>query len=161
MYEDAKKFLKSPSDYKKRMDFLLDEIEETRLKATGIYNTKDAVSRSSNRLTESPQARMMSKLIRLEDEYNNAAADYLLIKHEVCGFIRSCSELHSAILYKKYIQGKTLAVIAQELDYHPGTIRHKHGDALDEAEQRLKQPDPESQHQLMLKNDLMSQFRTV
>lgn len=82
---------------------------------------------SGVRLTrESRGARVEEVLAALEDElsFTIEQKDFLLT------LVEDGQELDDRILFKKYVEGKVLETIAEELDYSRNHVAHRHSEVM-------------------------------
>lgn len=108
---------------------LSEEIEERR---TAIESTAAPVL--GDRVQTSPSdhfAAAMAQLLDLDMKRAEEVLDYLILKDHISEQIRSIEpEIYQTVLYKRYINAKSLRKIAAEEAYSYDWIRHVHGDAL-------------------------------
>ncbi|MPM60729.1 hypothetical protein SDC9_107581 [bioreactor metagenome] len=76
-------------------------------------------------------AETVVKIICMEDEICSELKDFTQIKHKIINEIQSLGDdTYISILFKKYVEYKTLEQIAIELNYSYDRTKHLHGFAL-------------------------------
>lgn len=84
-------------------------------------------------------AKRIIKLISLEEEIDEMLDELVDKKHLIIGQIHSLGNAnHIKVLYKCYVDGKTLKVIAREMNYTYQHVRRLHTTALQEFEKCYK-----------------------
>ena len=74
----------------------------------------------------------MAKYVDLEKEIHEDIERFTELKHKVIGQIHMLDDItYMEILFKKYIEYKTLKDIAVEMKYSYGRTKHIHGFALE------------------------------
>ena len=81
--------------------------------------------------------RQVARIIELENEIDSLIDDYVDLKHKIIGEIQELhNSKHIEILYKKYVEGKKLEVIAVEMKYTFQYVVLLHGYALKEFSEK-------------------------
>ncbi len=82
-----------------------------------------------------PYVDAVHRLLDLEAEINREIDTYADRKHEIIGQIQALGPpQYAEILYKRYVEFKSLEEIAGEMHYAYGYVRSLHGRALQEFE---------------------------
>lgn len=77
--------------------------------------------------------RTIEKIVVLEEEINGLIQEYIDLKHKIIGEIQGLQNCKSIeILHKKYVEGKGLETVADEMGYTFQYIVLLHGNALKE-----------------------------
>ena len=75
----------------------------------------------------------VARRIELEDDISRKIEQFLQLKHKIINEIQSLNDYtYSSILYKRYVEYKSLEEIAVEMNYSYNWARHLHGFALEE-----------------------------
>ena len=83
--------------------------------------------------------RRLDRLLDMDNELFVEAEDLAELKQRITKEIEQLdNSLYSAILYKRYVERKSLGKIARELSYNYAYIRRKHGAALQYFEKNAK-----------------------
>ena len=73
----------------------------------------------------------VAKIVDLETEITATIVEYLSKKEEVIKTIESVENINMYnLLYKRYVEGKPLTSIAEEMGFSEDYVKHLHGDAL-------------------------------
>ena len=73
----------------------------------------------------------IDKYIDMEQEIDNIIDEFVDLKNKIIWEIHQLKNpLFLDILYKKYVEFKTLELIAVEMNYNYNYVRRKHGEAL-------------------------------
>lgn len=100
--------------------------KSTSLQAVVINDDKVQTSPALDRLGND-----VSDILELEEEIHKEIKAYNDLKHKIINEIHSLnSRLYIEILYKRYVEFKSLEEIAVEMDYSYEWIKHNHGYAL-------------------------------
>lgn len=108
------------------------EYRELALTSGGFDYSKERVQISNlGGQIENPVIRYVA----LEQEINEDVRMLEARKDKITDEIHNLEDaLHIKILFKKYVECKHLAMVAEELNYSYDRIRHMHGEALKEFE---------------------------
>lgn len=107
----------------------LDELREKVRAIGGMDYTKDRVQTSHK---NNAQEGLILKCIEMEEEINKNIDDYIDFKNAIIKEINTLSDVrYIKILFKRYIEYKSLYRIAQEMEYSYDHIRRLHGHALE------------------------------
>lgn len=125
----AKQYLRQVRKAQLQIQRLTEEIEERR---TAILSTSAPIL--GDRVQTSPSdhfAAAMAKLIDIDMKRAEEVLDYEILKDRISEQVRTIEpELYRTVLYKRYINAKSLQQIAAEEGYSYDWICHVHGDAL-------------------------------
>lgn len=117
----------------------MQEREELRARLSSIGSfdySKDRVQTSppGNAAYESS----ILRIVELENDINRRVDAYLYLKHKIIGEIHELENPdHIMILYKRYVEDKSLGCICTETYRSYNYIRHLHGCALKEFEDKI------------------------
>ena len=82
------------------------------------------------------------KIIDLENDIGRLIDEYVDLKHKIIGEIQELqNSKYIEILYKRYIESKSLEQIAVEMGYSYDYIKHTHGYALQDFGNRILKVD--------------------
>lgn len=96
---------------------------------SGISLDTDPVQTSPN--GAAPFESTVERLITLETELDDLIDEYVSTRNRIIGEIQGIENtVYIDLLYKRYVEYKTLEVIAVEMNYSYERIRHLHGYAL-------------------------------
>lgn len=129
----AKQYLKQLDRLEKSIKRRMTELEELKELSTSIGSfdyAKDNVT--SSKSLDAPYVRIINELEAKEGEMQSAITLYLqkkrLIVDQIEGLVDK--EVYSEILYKKYVEFKSLELISLEMGYSYPRTKHLHIDAL-------------------------------
>lgn len=117
----------------------LDRMIEQRIKERDSLRQFDgvgAIAYDSDPVQTSPKAgapfeSTVEKLIALEEELDRLIDEYVTLKDKIIGEIQGLSNtVYVTLLHKRYVEYKSLEVIAVEMHYSYERVRHLHGYAL-------------------------------
>ena len=134
----AKDYLKQIEILDKCIDQKQIECDELKLRAesTGGIQYGDRVQTSPNGDT---LEKKVVKYVQIEQEINEMIDKFVDMKHEIINQIQGLSDVkHIDVLFKKYVQYKSLEQIAVEMNYSYPYIRELHGYALADFERTYK-----------------------
>jgi DNA-directed RNA polymerase specialized sigma subunit len=128
----------------KRLDICIDqklkELDDLRTMSTGVqgidYSTEKVKTSPS---PDAPFVRIIDKMVSLNDEINAEIDRFAEEKHKIINEIQSLSnEKHIEILYARYVEFKSLELVAGELGYTYQYIILLHGYALKEFSKKFQ-----------------------
>ena len=106
-----------------------DELERLKAAAESI-----SANNESERVQTTPKDRVsedVARIMDLKEEINRDIGELLILKNKIINEIQSLdSPVYIDILYKRYVEYKTLEEIAVEMSYSYGYIKRIHGHAL-------------------------------
>lgn len=117
----------------------LDRMIEQRIKERDSLRQFDgvgAIAYDSDPVQTSPKGNApfestVEKLIALEEELDRLIDEYVTLKDKIIGEIQGLSNtVYVTLLHKRYVEYKSLEVIAVEMHYSYERVRHLHGYAL-------------------------------
>ena len=117
----------------------LKELEDKRFDVQALDPTKERVkhSRKSYNLSDACE--------NLKENVKKQITTYLLEKDNIINDIHKIkNEIYVEVLYKYYVEYKSLELIAEELNYNYSYIRRKHREALKEMSIILKAKENEN-----------------
>lgn len=124
----TKEYLQQIWKLKNRIDQCIEQLDELK-----SYGAK-AIDYSAVHVQTSPTNQMEILAIQMSEEefrLNNLIRKYIRQKQEIIQQINSLpDERHVVILYKRYVENKTLNVIATEMHYDYYWVCKLHGYAL-------------------------------
>lgn len=104
-----------------------DQLRELATSVSSFANT-EIVQTSSN---QDKMGDTVAKIVDLETEITATIVEYLSKKEEVIKTIESVENINMYnLLYKRYVEGKPLTSIAEEMGFSEDYVKHLHGDAL-------------------------------
>lgn len=104
-----------------------DQLRELSTSVSSFANT-ERVQTSSN---QDKMGDTAAKIVDLETEITATIVEYLSKKEEVIKTIESVENINMYnLLYKRYVEGKSLTSIAEEMGFSEDYVKHLHGDAL-------------------------------
>lgn len=134
----AKDYLKQIEILDKCIEQKQIECDELKLRAgsTGGIEYGDRVQTSQ--MGDTLEKKVV-KYVQIEQEINEMIDRFVDIKHEIINQIQGLSEVkHIDVLFKKYVQYKSLEQIAVEMNYSYPYIKELHGYALADFERTYK-----------------------
>ncbi len=117
----------------------LDELIEQRIKERDALRNFDGVTAiqydgdpvQTSHSGSAPFEKSVEKLISLEEELDVLIDEYVTLKNKIIGEIQGLNNtVYIALLHKRYVEYKSLEVIAVEMHYSYERVRHLHGYAL-------------------------------
>lgn len=101
-----------------------------------LYGLHSTVSDLNTAGTDKKNSALMKRIIELEHEIDNGIQQIANVQNRIINEIqRLDNTLYSTLLYKRYVQCKSLRKIAKELKYSYGYIRNMHTNALKEFDE--------------------------
>lgn len=138
----AKEYLKQLSKLECRINHKRNELSELRSRAymlNGIDYSKEPIKSSVAYC--GAHERVIDAMYQIECEILCQIRDYESKKHKIIDQIHEIDNpLYESILYKRYVEFKSLELIAVELNYSYEWIRHAHGLALEEFRRMFLPP---------------------
>ena len=134
----AKDYLKQIEILDKCIDQKQIELDELHLLAesTGGIQYGEKVQTSSR---GDALERKVVKCVQLEQEIDEMIDRFVDLKHKIIDEIQELSEVkHIDVLFKRYVQYKSLEQIAVEMNYSYPYVRELHGYALADFERTYK-----------------------
>lgn len=137
----AKEYLKQIEKLDKCIDQKQIECDSLRLLAESNGSIQ-----YGERVQTSPQGdtleKKVVKYVQMEQEINDMIDRFVDLKHKIIDEIQGLSEVkHIDVLFKKYVQYKSLEQIAVEMNYSYDRIKHIHGYALQEFDKKYLKDD--------------------
>lgn len=133
----------------KRLDTLINqkikELDELRTMSTvgAVDYSKERVQ--SNPLQDAPFVRIVHKMIELEQEINAEIDNFVDTKHLIINQIQTLKNPdYISLLFKRYVEYKSLEKICVEMNFSYGYIKHLHGYALKDFEETVLKSTPQS-----------------
>lgn len=127
---ETKKYLSQIYNLNCRIENKKNERDQLRELATSV----SSFSNTERVQTSSIQDKMgdtVAKIVDLEAEITATIVEYLEKKEEVIKTIEGIENINMYnLLYKRYVEGKTLTDIADEMGFSEDYIKHLHGDSL-------------------------------
>ena len=126
----AKEYLEQLKSIDVRIQQNLERLEELKSSASGVR----AITYDSDKVQVSPSDRlgsMVARYVDLDEKINKDIDKFVDVKNKVIEQIQGLSDpAHIQILFKVYVQYKTLKETAPEVGYSYGTTLLKHSEAL-------------------------------
>ena len=134
----AKEYLSQAATLKRRIKQIEDRIEELRTEASSpkaIRYDKDLIQKSA---TGDALANYMIRLDKEEQRLYNIKESYIDKYTEIRERISKVRpDLYADVLYMRYLENKTLVIIADELNYSYEWMCRVHGRALQDFSRRF------------------------
>ena len=117
----------------------LDVMIEQRIKERDTLRNFDGVTAiqydgdlvQTSHTGSAPFEKTVEKLISLEEELDRLIDEYVVTKNRIIGEIHGLNNtVYVTLLHKRYVEYKSLEVIAVEMHYSYERVRHLHGYAL-------------------------------
>ena len=120
----------------KELDGLRLESQSTR----GIDYSKERVQTSPS--GDAPFVNLTGRILGLEAEIDREIDNFVDKKHQIINQIQGLSNAtYIQVLFKRYVEFKRLEVIAVEMNFTYGYIKHLHGYALQDFEGKVLKDD--------------------
>lgn len=125
-----------PKEYLRQLRVFSIKIQQKKDELESLKAAAENVSASidSERVQTSPKDRMpddISRIVDLESEIHKDIQELLILKNKIINEIQGLSNpVYIEILYKRYVEYKSLEEIAIELNYSYHRMKHLHGIAL-------------------------------
>ena len=104
-----------------------DQLRELAMSVSSFSNTERVQTSGS----QDKMGDTVAKIVDLETEITATIVEYLGKKEEVIKTIESVENINMYnLLYKRYVEGKPLTSIAEEMGFSEDYVKHLHGDAL-------------------------------
>lgn len=135
----AKEYLQQLYRLKERVERQKDKLATLKSMLTSIRSpvTSDEKVIGENTSGASFE-KIVEKIEENEIELNNLIDNFLYMHDKITGELEELNNnTHEELLYKKYVQFKSLETIAKEMNYSYNWIRHSHGYALLEFENKI------------------------
>jgi len=119
----------------------LSELKAMSISAGGLDYSKERVQTSPS--GDAPFLKIINKMIDLEAEINNEIDAFIAEKRKIINQIQSLKNAdYVGLLYKRYIEYKSLDQICDEMSFSYDYIKHLHGYALRDFEKRVLNSTP-------------------
>lgn len=132
-------------DYLKQIERLDKCIEQKQIECDGLKLLAEGTGgiQYGDRVQTSPSGdaleKKVVKYVQLEQEIDEMIDRFVDMKHKIIDEIQGLSEVkHIDVLFKKYVQYKSLEQIAVEMNYSYPYVRELHGYALADFERTYK-----------------------
>lgn len=126
----------TPKEYLRQLRVFSIKIQQKKDELESLKAAAENVSASidSERVQTSPKDRMpddVSRIVDLEAEIHKDILEHLILKNKIINEIQGLSNpVYIEILYKRYVEYKSLEEIAAEMRYSYEHTRRMHGYAL-------------------------------
>lgn len=134
----AKQYLSSLKLLNIKINHKLQEVEELRALAFGV----GSLAADNERVQTSPsgdgrQIALVNRYVDLEMEINQLIDKYVDRKDKIINEIHQLEDArYIEILFKRYVEFKSLLLVSKEMKYDYSHLRHLHGQALKDFERR-------------------------
>lgn len=129
---DTRKYLNQIRRYEKIINNRLEEIEHLKSLATSISISAYGVERVQTSGTHDKIGDTIARIVDDQKEIAKIILDYRDKKQEIIALIESVEDTnYYDLLFKRYVEGKKLQVIADEMGYSIGAIKRFHLAALE------------------------------
>ncbi len=136
----AKDYLKHLKHLDTIINQKIQELSDLRLKAsssTGIDYSKEHIKTSV--VEEAPFVKTIHKIIEVEQQINTEINKYVEEKHKIINEIQGLKDTrYVEILFRRYVEFKSLETISVELNYTYQYTRELHGYALQDFQRTYK-----------------------
>ena len=129
---------KTPKEYLRQLRTAEIKIEQKEEELERLKSSLESISTGtdSERVQTTPRDRLseeVTHIVDLEEEINSDLGALLMLRNKIINEIQSMDNpVYINILYKRYVQYKSLEEIAVEMSYSYHWIKHLHGIALQE-----------------------------
>lgn len=127
---------KTPKEYLRQLKTAEIKIEQKEEELERLKSSLESISTGtdSERVQTTPKDRLseeITRIVDLEEEINEDLGALLMLRNKIINEIQSMDNpVYINILYKRYVQYKSLEEIAVEMSYSYTRLRHLHGRAL-------------------------------
>lgn len=127
---------KTPKEYLRQLRTAEIKIEQKEEELERLKASLESISTGtdSERVQTTPRDRLseeITRIVDLEKEINSDLGAMLMLRNKIINEIQSMDNpIYINILYKRYVQYKSLEEIAVEMSYSYTRLRHLHGRAL-------------------------------
>ena len=127
---------KTPKEYLRQLRTAEIKIEQKEEELERLKSSLESISAGtdSERVQTTPRDRLseeVTHIVDLEEEINEDLGAMLMLRNKIINEIQSMDNpVYINILYKRYVQYKSLEEIAVEMNYSYTRLRHLHGRAL-------------------------------
>ena len=127
---------KTPKEYLRQLRTAEIKIEQKEEELERLKSSLESISTGtdSERVQTTPRDRLseeITRIVDLEKEINSDLGAMLMLRNKIINEIQSMDNpVYKNILYKRYVQYKSLEEIAVEMSYSYTRLRHLHGRAL-------------------------------
>lgn len=127
---------KTPKEYLRQLRTAEIKIEQKEEELERLKASLESISTGtdSERVQTTPRDRIseeVTHIVDLEEEINEDLGALLMLRNKIINEIHSMDNpVYIDILYKRYVQYKSLEEIAVEMSYSYTRLRHLHGRAL-------------------------------
>lgn len=126
----AKDYLRQLEDIDMKTKHLIEEIDTMKAMATSISAVSDG-ERVSSSMSGDKIPKLVAKYVDMENKINEQIDGYVDLRHKIIDEIHSMNNsLYMNILFKRYVEFKSLEEIAVDTGYSYIHIRRQHGYAL-------------------------------
>lgn len=140
----AKKYLQQLQRLDTVINQKIKEVNDLRLKSRSVGSIN--YSKERVQITPSgdaPFVKMSEKIVDLEAEINSEIDAFVDEKHKIINQIQGLKNAdYISLLYKRYVEYKSLRRICTEMDFSYDYIKHLHGCALKDFEDKILNSTP-------------------
>lgn len=135
----AKEYLNQLQRLDNAINLKLREVDDLRLKSKSIGSSDYSKERvKSSPSDEAPFTKFIERIVDLETEISSEICFFISEKHKIINQIQGLENAdYISLLYKKYVEYKDLKQICDEMNFSYDRIRHLHGDALEDFENKI------------------------
>lgn len=135
---DIKEYLNQIQRYEKIINNKLEEIEHLKLLATSISASTYGIERVQTSGSQDKIGDTIAKLVDAQRELADNVVELMEKKQKLIDIIESVKNpQYYDFLYKRYVEGKKLTVIADEMEYNEEYIKQFHGKAVNYVKEML------------------------
>lgn len=135
---DVKTYLGQIQRYDKRVQYKLSELYRLKALSTSISAGANSDVRVQGSINGGRLENSIVRIIALENEIDKIVSAYLSFNREIIDQIESMENTNEyAVLYERYVEGKTFDEIAIDLKYSRRQVDRIHGNALVHFEKKF------------------------
>lgn len=135
---DIKEYLNQIQRYEKVINNKLEEIEHLKSLATSISASAYGIERVQTSGSQDKIGDTIAKLVDAQRELADNVVELMDKKQKLIDIIESVKNpQYYDFLYKRYVEGKKLTVIADEMKYNEEYIKQFHGKAVNYVKEML------------------------
>lgn len=133
----AKNYLKQLKTLRRRANYFKGQLEVQRANAENIRSMDYSQIRVQTSPDPDPLATALDRILETEALLAETLGDYAKLYRQIHQQLADLGPgMYADVLYLRYVEGKTIAQIADELNYSYDWTRHLHGRALQEFQRR-------------------------
>lgn len=133
----AKEYLQQLRRFDLLINQKIQELSELRMTAESLPGMKYSEDKVQKSLSQNaPFISSVHRIIELEKEIDAEIDRFVDEKHRIINQIQGLSDMqHIEVLFKRYVEYKSLETISEEMGYTPQYVREIHGQALEKFQE--------------------------